>query len=427
MKRVVVVGGGWAGCGASVGARKRGVEVVLVERTSNLLGVGFHGGMHAYNGRHTIMLEAKALGGTEIFEAVESAFKYRVDLPHQKYGYLYDNFKAEGAVRRMLERMGVHVHFERTVTDALMQGERIRAVKLNNGEIIEGDAFVDATGGAGPERLCKEYGRGCVLCILRCPHYGPRISLTAKTGVKETMARRGDGKFGGMSNSCAVDRESVTPEFLEEMKNKNGCVLVPAPEGIAEDYGYFKKVRTQQYYSQDEYETYLVTVDVGAIKFVSRPYVNYQVLREIPAFRNAHFVDPIVGGRGQAIRFLAQAPRLNTLQVKERPNLFCAGEKAGYLVGIMDAKVTGLLAGNNAARVALGDPVLELPRRTALGEGLAWINEEIQTEAGQYKKYSFVGTGGLYQHLIDQGLFTVDPKVVEERLGEHGLLNAFTA
>ncbi|MBI2873472.1 MAG: FAD-dependent oxidoreductase [Firmicutes bacterium] len=425
MKRVVVAGGGWAGCGAAVGARKRGVEVVLVERTNTLLGVGFHGGLNAYNGRYTIMLEAKALGGNEIFEAVESAIKYRVDLPHQKHGYLYDNFKAETAVKQKLKDMGVHLIFEDTVSDVRMRGDRIEAVKLAGGEVIEADAFVDATGGAGPEGMCKKYGMGCVLCSLRCPNYGPRVSITAKSGVTETMAKRGDGKFGAMTNACMAAKESMSPEFLAEMEKNQGCVLVPAPEGIVADYEHFRKIRTQQWLSKEAYEDYLVCVDVGTIKFLSRPYMNNEVLRRIPHFENIHFVEPLAAGRGQSIRFLAQAPRDNRLQVAERPNLFCGGEKTGHLVGIMDAKVTGLLAGNNAARAALGEPLLEMPRQTALGEGLAWIQEQIRTEEGKYKKYSFLGTGGLWEHIIQKGLFTVDEKVVEARIGELGLLNAF--
>ncbi|MBI2873970.1 MAG: FAD-dependent oxidoreductase [Firmicutes bacterium] len=427
MKRVVIAGGGWAGCGAAFGARKRGVEVVLIERSNHLMGVGYHAGLNAYNGRYTIMLEAKALGGTEIFDAVESTIKYRVDLPHQKYGYLYDNFRAEAEVLKKLEEVGVNVLFERSVVDADVRADRVTAVKLDNGEVIEADAFVDATGGAGPEGLCRKYGRGCVVCSLRCPTFGPRVSLTARCGVKENMARLADGKSGGMSNACSVDRESVAREIVEQIEKNNGFLLVPAPEGLADDYDYFRKIRTQQYLSKDEYEEYLVCVDVGTIKFLSRPYMNYRVLRSIPGFESAHFVEPLSGGRGQAIRFLAMAPRDNRLQVLERPNLFCAGEKTGFLVGVMDAKVTGLLAGNNAARAALGEPLLELPRQTALGEGLAWVNEQIKKEEGQYKKYSFMGAGGLWDHISQKELFTVDEKVVEARCGELGLLNAFAS
>ena len=36
--KIVVIGGGWAGCAAAVAAAKQGLEVTLLERTDALLG-----------------------------------------------------------------------------------------------------------------------------------------------------------------------------------------------------------------------------------------------------------------------------------------------------------------------------------------------------------------------------------------------------
>ena len=41
MKKVLVAGGGWAGCAAAIAARKAGADVTLVERTDMLLGTGW--------------------------------------------------------------------------------------------------------------------------------------------------------------------------------------------------------------------------------------------------------------------------------------------------------------------------------------------------------------------------------------------------
>ena len=51
--KVIIVGGGWSGCAASLSARKRGAEVVLLERTDMLLGTGLVGGIMRNNGRFT--------------------------------------------------------------------------------------------------------------------------------------------------------------------------------------------------------------------------------------------------------------------------------------------------------------------------------------------------------------------------------------
>jgi glycine/D-amino acid oxidase-like deaminating enzyme len=58
--KVVVVGGGWSGCGAALSAAKQGAEVVLIERTDMLLGTGLVGGIMRNNGRFTAAEELKS-------------------------------------------------------------------------------------------------------------------------------------------------------------------------------------------------------------------------------------------------------------------------------------------------------------------------------------------------------------------------------
>jgi carbon-monoxide dehydrogenase large subunit len=65
--RVIVVGGGWAGYAAALSAKKRGAEVVLLERTDILLGTGLVGGIMRNNGRYTATEELIAMGGGAIF------------------------------------------------------------------------------------------------------------------------------------------------------------------------------------------------------------------------------------------------------------------------------------------------------------------------------------------------------------------------
>ena len=44
-KKIVVIGGGWAGCAAALTAEKAGTDVTLLERTDMLLGTGLVGGI----------------------------------------------------------------------------------------------------------------------------------------------------------------------------------------------------------------------------------------------------------------------------------------------------------------------------------------------------------------------------------------------
>lgn len=67
MPKVVIVGGGWAGCGAALAARDAGADVVVLERTDCLLGTGLVGGIFRNNGRFTAAEEMIAMGGGRSF------------------------------------------------------------------------------------------------------------------------------------------------------------------------------------------------------------------------------------------------------------------------------------------------------------------------------------------------------------------------
>ncbi|MEW5935890.1 MAG: FAD-dependent oxidoreductase, partial [Bacillota bacterium] len=184
MARVVVVGGGWAGCAAALAARKAGAEVVLLERTDQLLGTGLVGGIMRNNGRYTAAEEMIALGAGELFGACDAVARHRgIEFPGHKHATLYDVARIEPRVRALLVEAAVEVHLQHRVTGVRMEGDRLAAVEAGAaGErtVWEGDAFVDATGSAGPQGNCTRYGHGCCMCILRCPSFGPRVSVAEK-------------------------------------------------------------------------------------------------------------------------------------------------------------------------------------------------------------------------------------------------------
>ena len=62
MSKIIVIGGGWAGCSAALRARKAGADVTLFEKTDMLLGLGNVGGIMRNNGRYTAAEENIALG-----------------------------------------------------------------------------------------------------------------------------------------------------------------------------------------------------------------------------------------------------------------------------------------------------------------------------------------------------------------------------
>ena len=124
------------------------------------------------------------------------------------------------------------------------------------------------------------------------------------------------------------------------------------------------------------------------------------------------------------MRFFAMCQRNNSLTVHEINNLFCAGKKAGLLVGHTEAIVTGVLAGFNAAQYVMKKPLLILPRNTAIGEAIAYVNEEMITPNGIKKKYTFSGSV-LFEHLKERKLYEIDPTAIQAKVQECHLDHIF--
>jgi methylenetetrahydrofolate--tRNA-(uracil-5-)-methyltransferase len=98
-----------------------------------------------------------------------------------------------------------------------------------------------------------------------------------------------------------------------------------------------------------------------------------RVFRMIPGLENAEFVR-----FGQIHRnSYIHSPRLlhATLQARTRPQVFFAGQLCG-VEGYVESIATGLLAGINAARLALGKSPVFPPKSTACGSLLDYIASE---------------------------------------------------
>lgn len=106
-----------------------------------------------------------------------------------------------------------------------MDGKRILNVRTDDGRIFGGEMFIDATGSAGPMNNCKKFGNGCAMCILRCPSFGGRISLTGEAGIQEIQGKRANGKLGAMSGSCKIFKESLSRELIEELETSGAAVI----------------------------------------------------------------------------------------------------------------------------------------------------------------------------------------------------------
>jgi hypothetical protein len=421
--KVVVVGGGWAGCGAALSAAKQGAEVVLIERTDMLLGTGLVGGIMRNNGRFAAAEEMIALGGGELFQLTDQNALHRgIEFPGHRHASLYNVAKMEPSVGKFLRSRGIEILTRARVADVEMTDRRIKSVTGKQGEVsvqIAGDAFVDATGTAGPPANCNKYGHGCVMCILRCHSFGGRVSVTAKAGVKEMVGRKG-GQIGAMSGACKLLKESLAPEIVNTL-NKTGVAVIPLP--AAKILKGKLSLKCCQQYALPEFEENIVLLNTGHAKLMT-PFFPLELLREIPGFENARYEDPYAGGQGNSIRFVGMAPRDDALAVEGVENLFCGGEKAGLLVGHTEAICTGTLAGYNAVRWIRKEKPQVLPDTLAIGDAIGYVRRQMQTEEGLGLKYTFSGSV-YFERMKARDLYTTDPKIIRERVHKAGLIDLF--
>ena len=421
MPKVVVIGGGWAGCAASISAKKAGCEVVLLERTDLLIGLGNVGGIMRNNGRYTACEEAIALGANELFNITDKyAIHTNIDFPGHNHATIYNVTKVEPAVRRMLIDMDIKVKLISRVVNVECEDNILKAVILENGETIYGDAFVDTTGTTGPMGNCERYGNGCAMCVLRCPSFGGRVSITSRCGLDDMTGKRKNGDFGAFSGSMKILKTSLSQEIQDKLA-KDGHVEIFLPEYLRDE----KKldIKVCQQYALPQFAQNVILIDTGHAKLMT-PFFNLEKLRKVPGCENAMIVDPYAGGKGNSIRYMAVSPRDNYMRAQGMSNLFVGGEKSGFYVGHTEAICTGSLAGHNAARFCAGVDFLQLPESIAIGDMLKYSNIEMHKQDGDKLRFTFAG--GLYfNRMKELGLYTTDKEIIEDRIKKTGLFKVY--
>ncbi|MBN1068334.1 FAD-dependent oxidoreductase [Clostridium botulinum] len=419
--KVVIIGGGWSGCAAAISSKKAGADVVIIEKTDLLLGLGNVGGIMRNNGRYTASEELIALGGGDLIKITDRVSTHRnIDFPGHKHATLYNVNLIEGEVRKYLTSLGIEILIESRVNDVKFDGNKLHGVYLSDGTYIEGDVFIETTGTTGPMGNCLRYGNGCSMCILRCPAFGPRISISERCGVADIQGERDDDVLGAFSGSCKLAKESLSEDIKNKL-DKDGVVVLQIPK---EDVNYGKlSTKVCQQYALKEFAENVVLLDTGHAKLMTT-YYPLEKLRKIKGLEYAKYVDPYAGSKGNSIRYLSVAPRTNDLKVVGVDNLFCAGEKSGLFVGHTEAICTGTLAGHNAVRLVMGMPLLILPSSIAVGDIISFANEKANTREGRKNRYTFAGAG-YFKRMQELGLYTTDIDEINNRVKKINLDNIF--
>ncbi|MDD4237776.1 MAG: FAD-dependent oxidoreductase [Desulfotomaculaceae bacterium] len=418
---VVIVGGGWAGCSAAYAAAVAGADTVIIEKTDMLLGTGLVGGIMRNNGRLTAMEEMRELGAGNFLKPIEqSATHHNIDFPGHRHAMLYDVTRIEPLIKMALRTAGVKLKLQKRMAAVSSSNGFITGIKTGDGEHIKGDVFIDCTGTAGPSQYCTLYGSGCAMCILRCPTFGPRTSLTAKAGITEITAGEGFPQFEAMSGSCKLEKKSISTALVAKLE-RDGVLVIPLPEILHASSKLDRKACQQ--YSLPEFAENLVFLDTGHAKLMA-PYFPLEILRTLKGLEDARYADPYSGGMGNSVRFMAMAPCNDSLVVSGALNLLCAGEKTGLLVGHTEAIVTGFLAGHNAVRMLAGSELLVLPPELACGDIISFMHREMKTPEGISNKYTFSGSV-YFQRMQERGLYTTDMAQIRERVARTGLAGVF--
>ena len=456
MCKIAIAGGGWAGCAAAVRTAKLGIETVLVEKTDLLLGLGNVGGIMRNNGRFTAAEENIAMGASELFEITDRLSVHKkVDFPGHKHASFYDTAMVEPEVRRLLKNLGVEIRFMCRAVDVIMEeavvttvdGKRnaaqsetdmecgdepaadrsIKALKLMTADggrytedRLDADVFVETTGSTGPMGNCARHGSGCAMCILRCPAFGPRVSLTEKAGACDMTGERAGGVPGAFSGSCKLDKRTLSPKLQKKLK-KDGFAVVPLPEELINRGKLSQKVCQQ--YALPEFAENIILIDTGSAKLMT-PFFNLEQLRSVEGFENIRFEDPYAGGKANSVRYMAVGERDDLMRAKGFENLFLGGEKAGFFVGHTEAITTGSLAGYNAAMMALGGRMLRLPDALATGDLLKFAQKALHGGDAFRRRFTFAG-GEYFKRMEERELYTTDTGIIKKRVKDAGLDNIY--
>ncbi|MBI4286333.1 MAG: FAD-dependent oxidoreductase [Chloroflexi bacterium] len=420
--RVVVVGGGLSGCAAAVSAARAGARVTLLERMELLGGCGLLAG-RVDQRYFPVREELRLMGGDDIFRLLDSCTLHeKVEFPWPKPGAtktIYDVTRLDPVLKKLMDEIGVEVRLQSRAKDVRMVGQRLQAVTLDDKSLVNGDVFLDCTGAVGPTGNCKRYGSGCVMCIMRCPSFGDRVSIVAKAGVKELKGKKPDGSIGPRGASFSLLKESMSPELRQEME-REGLVAVPLPQEMV-DYKRTDNITASMNIDRG-FAEHIVLVDTGAYaKSIATGYRTLSELRKLPGLERAIFATPYAATLGLYVSFMALSPRGAALNVPGIENLFVASEKLG-ISGIGEVIATGVVAGHNAARRAAGVAPLILPRTTMLGDFIGYVKERWNTEEGLKSRFHLL-PGPYFTRAVESGLYTEDKSSIHLRMEQGGLLN----
>lgn len=384
--RLMVVGGGLAGCEAAYQAAELGVEVLLLEMKPL-----------AFSAAHRSSKLAELVCSNSLrAESLENA----VGLLKEELRRMNSLIMKAAEATRVPAGGSLAVDreaFSEMITRELEANPRVRIQRKLVESIPEGDLVVIATGPLTAGGLARELSNlagGEDLYF-----YDAIAPIVAGETIDMSQCFRGSryGKGGEDYINCPLDREQylafveellkaekVPPREFEKEILFGGCMPIEAmaqkglqtlafgpmkPVGLVDPRTGKQPYAVVQLRQEDHFGNLY-----NMVGFQTKLTYGEQlrVFRMIPGLANARFHRLGSFHRNSYIN----APRLllPTLQTRERPGLFIAGQLSG-VEGYVESTAMGLLAGLNAARKALGIPLLVPPETTAMGALVKYLTK----------------------------------------------------
>jgi hypothetical protein len=115
------------------------------------------------------------------------------------------------------------------------------------------------------------------MCILRCPAFGGRVSISNKAGIEDLKGEMEEGVYGAFSDSCKLAKGSLTVAIIRQL-DETGVVVLEVPK---EDVNLGKlKLKVCQQYALKEFAENIILINTGDTKLMT-PYYPLEKLRKI--------------------------------------------------------------------------------------------------------------------------------------------------
>ena len=389
---VIVVGGGHAGTEAALAAARMGVKTLLLTQNIETLGQMSCNPAIGGIGKGHLVKEVDALGGIMAQAIDKGGIQFRILNASKGPAVRATRAQADRqlykqAVRSALENQPNLALFQQTVSDLIVEGDRVTGVKTMMGLEFNAKAVVLTAGTFLAGRIhigLENYSGG---------RAGDAASIALAERLRELPFRVGRLKTG---TPARIDGRTIDYSKLQEQHGdtplpvfsflgsrdqhprqvcchitrtnpethdiiRSGLDRSPMYSGIIEGVGprYCPSIEDKvvRFADRDSHQIFVEPEGLNTNEVypngisTSLPFdIQYRFIRTMLGFENAEIVRP-----GYAIEYDFFDPRdlKTSLETKHMNALFFAGQINGT-TGYEEAAAQGLIAGLNAARLAQG-------------------------------------------------------------------------